>query len=189
MNQILNILQRIATLLALIMLAACGGTPVEPAAGEASPPDSPAKAVAPQPGAAISAEIATGEKASSGTLAFTVSADGGSLENLTISLKDANCSDVISMGSVTDFQSNPGIVITDGTFEDTLSAMGGMVENYRFNPGDMLPTPVDDPYSVGKISGRFTTPTTASGTITIYLGALMGGGIVCELGTFDWAAK
>ena len=52
-----------------------------------------------------------------------------------------------------------------------------------------LPTPVPDPYNVGHISGRFDTPNTASGMITIYLGEAMSGGIVCELGTFEWGPE
>jgi len=144
--------------------------------------------VSPKPGASFSGAIVVSDKASSGTLSFTVSETGAAITDMSISLQSANCNDMITMGSVTDFLSNPGITITDGTFEGSLPAMGGMVTDYRFNPGDSFPTPVPDPYTVGKIAGRFTTPTTASGTITIFLGATWSGGIVCELGTFDWSA-
>ena len=147
-----------------------------------------AKTVPPQPGASFSGEINTDDKAGSGTLSFVISESGAAITELGISLQNANCNDMISMGSVADYQSNPGITITDGTFEGGLPAMGGMVTDYRFNPPDPFPTPVPDPMTVGKIVGRFSTPRTASGTITIYLGAMMTGGVVCELGTFDWSA-
>jgi hypothetical protein len=144
------------------------------------------KAVDPQPGAVFSAVIAAGDKASSGALSFKISESGTVINDLRISLENANCNNMITMGSVMDFMSNPGISIAGGAFEGSLPAMGGMVTNYRFNPGDSFPTPVPDPMTVGKIAGRFTTPIAASGKITIFLGAAMSGGIVCELGTFDW---
>lgn len=166
--------QIIGMTLVLLLLVGCG-TPA-------------AKTVPPQPGASFSGEINAGDKAESGTLAFTVSENGDAILELRTSLQKANCNDMISMGSVADFQSNPGITIADGTFEGALPAIGGMVTDYRFNPPDPFPTPVPNPMTVGKIDGRFTAPTTASGTITIFLGAIMTGGIVCELGTFDWSA-
>lgn len=176
--------QVIAIALTFLLLTACGGSG-SGGTGGALPAS---KSVNPEPGAAITANINTGEKASSGTLSFKVSDDGTALTNLSIGLKDANCNNMISMGSVMDSMSDPGITITDGKFEGALSAMGGMVTDYRFNPGDSFPTPVPNPDSVGKIVGQFTSPTTASGTITIYLGAMMSGGVVCELGTFDWSS-
>jgi hypothetical protein len=129
-----------------------------------------------------------GDKASSGTLSFKVSETGAAITDLRIGLQNANCKNMITMGSVMDYLSNPRITVTDGAFEGSLPAMGGMVTNYRFNPGDSFPTAVPDPKTVGKITGRFTTPTTASGTITVFLGAVMSRGIVCELGTFNWNA-
>lgn len=144
--------------------------------------------VQPLPGASFGGAIDVGDQAGSGTLSFKVSETGAVITDLRISLQKANCNNMITMGSVADYQSNPGFTIADGTFEGSLPAMGGMVTDYRFNPGDSFPTPVSDPYTVGKISGRFTKPTTASGKITIFLGALMSGGVVCELGTFDWSA-
>lgn len=171
MNNKKLLLQVIAIAVTLFLLAACSAAKIEP-----------------QPGAAISATITTGDKASSGTLSFKVSQAGTAISDLRISLENANCQDMITMGSVMDFMSDPGIPISDGAFESSLPAMGGMVENYRFNPGDSFPTPVPDPSMVGKIAGRFTAPTEASGTITIFLGAAMSGGVVCELGTFDWSS-
>jgi hypothetical protein len=147
-----------------------------------------AGAAAPKPGAAFSGAIEVGNKASSGALSFGIAENGTALTNLHTSLQKANCNDMITMGSVEDYTSNPGITITDGGFEGSLPAMGGMVTDYSFHPGDSFPSPVPDPYTVGKITGRFTSPTSASGTITIFLGAAMSGGVVCELGTFDWSA-
>ncbi len=147
------------------------------------------KAVSPQPDAVVSAAIDTSGKAESGLLSFKVSHSGGQVVDLHISLVKANCQNMISMGKVEDFFSNPGIQILDGAFSGALPAMGGLVTDYRFTPGDVLPTPVDDPMTVGKISGRFTSPTSASGTILIYLGAAMSGGRVCELGTFNWSSN
>ena len=158
--------------LALLLLAACGG-----------------RSASPKPGTAFSGTINVGDKASSGSLSFNISDGGTELTNLGTSLQSANCQDMITMGSVSDYQSNPGIAISNGAFEGSLPAMGGRVTNYRFSPGDVFPTPVPNPDSIGKISGRFSSPTAASGTISIYLGAAMTGGIVCELGTFEWNAS
>lgn len=172
-----------------VIISACG-TPAPPPT-PTSPPaatPTPVPEAAPAPGASFSGAIDMGDKASSGTLSFRVSETGAAITDLRISLQSANCNNMITMGSVMDYLSNPGITITDGTFEGSLPAMGGMVTDYRFNPGDSFPTPVPDPDTVGKIAGRFTTPTTASGTIAVFLGAAMSGGIVCELGTFDWSA-
>jgi hypothetical protein len=158
--------------LALLLLVGCG-----------------VRSAAPKPGAAFSGTINVGNKAGSGSLSFSISEDGTKLINLGTSLQKVNCKDMITMGSVADYDSNPGITITNGVFEAPRPAMGGEVWDYKFNPGDPFPTPVPNPYTIGKITGRFTTPTTASGTITIYLGATMSGGVVCELGTFEWSAK
>ena len=144
--------------------------------------------VAPRPGAAFSGAINVGDKAGGGSLSFSVSESGGALTNLRTSLQKANCNDMISMGSVQDYTSDPGLPVTNGAFAGSLPAMGGMVTDYSFHPPDPFPSPVPDPYTVGKITGRFSSPTSASGTITIFLGAAMTGGIVCELGTFDWTA-
>jgi hypothetical protein len=144
--------------------------------------------VAPKSGASFNGAIKVGGQATSGTLSFRISDSGTTVTNLRIHLDGANCRDMITMGSVEDYLSNPGIEIKDGAFEGSLPAMGGTVTDYHFNPGDTLPAPVSNPDSVGKISGRFTTSTAASGTIKVFLGAVMSGGIVCELGTFDWSA-
>ena len=146
------------------------------------------RAIAPRPGATFSGPIKVGAKAGSGLLSFAVSEDGAALTNLRTSLQKANCNDMIIMGSVEDYTSDPGITIANGAIDGSLPAMGGMVTDYSFHPGDSFPSPVPDPYTVGRITGRFTSPTSASGTITIFLGAAMSGGIVCELGTFDWSA-
>jgi hypothetical protein len=147
------------------------------------------KGAEPLPGAKISAVIDMGRAASSGSLSFQVSDAGISITDLRIALEDANCDDMISMGSVEDYQKDPSLSIINGTFQGSLPAMGGMVQDYEFTPGATLPTPVPDPYNVGHISGRFDTPNTASGKITIYLAAPMSSGIVCDLGTFDWGPE
>ena len=161
----------IGMVLVLLLLVACGG-----------------KSASPKPGASFSGTINVGDKAGSGSLSFSISEDGTKLANLTTSLQKANCKDMITMGSVEDYDSNPSITITNGVFEAPLPAMGGEVWDYKFNPGNSFPTPVPNPYTIGKITGRFTSTTTANGTITIYLGAPMSGGVVCELGTFEWSA-
>jgi hypothetical protein len=168
-----RLFQRILEMtLVLLLLAACGG-----------------KTASPDPGASFSGTINVGDKAGSGALSFSISGSGTELTNLSTSLQKANCQNMITMGSVSDYQSNPGIPINRGAFEGSLPAMGGMVSDYRFSPpGNVLPTPVPNPETVGRITGRFTSAKTASGTITIYLGAPMTGGVVCELGTFDWSA-
>ena len=166
----------------LLLLVGCGAPAATPMPPTATPIPKPL------PGASLSGAINVGDKASGGTLSFKISETGAAITDLRISLQNANCNNMITMGSVTDYLSNPRITITEGTFEGPLPAMGGMVTNYRFNPGGSLPTPVSDPKTVGKIAGRFTTPTSASGTITVFLGATMTRGIVCELGTFNWSA-
>jgi hypothetical protein len=143
----------------------------------------------PKPGASFHGSIDVSGAASSGSLSFTISERGEAILDLSISLQQADCQGMITMGSVSDYFSNPGISISNGAFEDSLPAMGGMVTDYQFNPGDVFPTPVPDPYTVGQISGRFTSPTAARGTIHIFLGAAWSGGIVCELGTFNWEAS
>jgi hypothetical protein len=183
--------QTIGVTLVLLLLVGCGGaaTTPEPPADTAVPPtDTPPPIPEPQPGATVSGSIATGDKASSGMLSFKVSETGDAITDLSISLEKANCNGMITMGSVMDYLGDPGIAIADGAFEGPLPAMGGMVTDYNFNPPDPFPSPVPDPYTVGQITGRFTSPTTASGTITIFLGAAMSGGVVCELGTFDWSS-
>jgi hypothetical protein len=167
-------LSRLITAMALVALvqAGCGGG-----------------GVAPKSGASFDGPIKVGDEASSGKLSFRTSAGGTAITDLRIHLDNANCKDMITMGSVEDYLSNPGLQVKDGAFEGSLPAMGGQVTDYHFNPGDVLPAPVSNPQSVGRISGRFTTSTAANGTIKIFLGAVMSGGIVCELGTFDWSAS
>jgi hypothetical protein len=174
--------------LAFLLLVGCGAQAVAPVTPSATTVTSTATPIPPKPGASFSGTINTGNKACSGSLSFVVKETGLGITSLSISLENANCNDMITMGSVSDFFSDPGIAISNGSIEGRLSAMGGMISNYRFNPGDPFPTPVPDPYTVGKIAGRFTAPTAASGTITIFLGAPYSGGVVCELGTFDWSA-
>ena len=115
--------------------------------------------VVPQPNGTLSGPIEISGKASSGTITLAVSEDGKSITFVTIALKDLKC-DGSSAGS-----SSTGVAVT-------LHVAGG-------NLNGSLP-------SLGKISGRFSSPTEASGKVDLKWD--MGGAAPCELGEWKWSA-
>jgi hypothetical protein len=118
-------------------------------------------ATSPQPGAVLSGPIEISGKASSGTIGLTVSDDGASVTSVKVTLTELKC-DGFSAGSLTKEVS--------GAFA---AAKGKVVASLS---------------GIGKIDGRFTSPTAASGTIDLALEIPMGGG-TCKLGTQNWSAE
>jgi len=116
--------------------------------------------VVPQANGTLTGPIEISGKASSGTITLTVSEDGKSLTFITVLLKDLKC-DGFSAGSMT-----KGV---GGTFP----VAGG---NLNASPSGL-----------GKISGRFTSPTEASGKVDLKMDIPMAA--PCELGEWKWSAK
>ena len=117
-------------------------------------------ATSPQPGAVLIGPIQISGKASSGTISLTVSDDGASIVSVKVTLTELKC-DGFSAGSLTKEVS--------GAFP---AAKGNVVASLS---------------GIGKIDGRFTSPTAASGTIDLALEIPMGG--TCKLGTQNWSAE
>ena len=130
----------------ILPIAACGG--------EGAP-------VAPQPGAVLTGPFEISDKASSGTISLTVSADGASITSVGITLNDLKC-DGFSAGSLTK-EGGGTFPVADGKIVASVSG-------------------------IGKLDGRFTSPTEASGTIDLILEIPFGGG-TCKLGAQNWSAK
>jgi len=117
-------------------------------------------ATSPQPGAVVTGPIEISGKASSGTISLTVSDDGASIASVKVTLTELKC-DGFSAGSLTKE--------AGGAFP---AAKGNVVASLS---------------GIGKIDGRFTSPTAASGTIDLALEIPMGG--TCKLGTQNWSAE
>jgi hypothetical protein len=117
-------------------------------------------ATSPRPGAVLTGPIEISGKASGGTISLTVSDDGALITSVAITLTDLKC-DGFSAGSLTKEAS--------GVFP---AAKGKVVASLS---------------GIGKIDGRFTSPTVASGTIDLALEIPFGGS--CELGTLNWSAE
>jgi len=105
--------------------------------------------VAPQPGTLFTGPLEITAQASSGTISLTVSKQGTAITFVGITLNDLKC-EHFSAGTFTKE--------TGGTFP----VAGGEVEA--------------SPSGIGKIDGRFTSPTEASGTIDLALEIPFGGG-------------
>lgn len=118
-------------------------------------------AAAPQPGARFAGPIDTGGQAESGTLTFTVSADGQSITSVGLVLSGADCANV----SAREVRNTHY-----GVFP---------VENGRFELHAA---------TIGTAEGRFTSPSTAEGTITVVI-ATLSGETRCDLGTFTWQVE
>jgi len=129
--------------------------PVEPTPTPRPPPD-----VEPQPGAAFAGPIEITGKASSATIAFTISEDGASIVSVGVSLTDVKC-DGFSAGNLTQ-RSQGSFSVAEGRI--AISSK-----------------------SLGEFEGRFLSPTEARGTAKLTLEIPFGGG-TCDLGTWDWSA-
>jgi len=128
--------------------------------GEETAPVSSSKSVSPKAGATFTGPIDISGKASSGTIEFTVSADGTSITSVSITMKDLECNG-FSAGSMTKE--------TSGTFA---------IDGSRVSAS---------PSGIGEIEGRFTSSTEASGTIDMTLEIPFFG--PCSLGEWNWSAE
>jgi hypothetical protein len=115
------------------------------------------KSASPKPGATFVGKIAM-DTAKSAQINFKISADGQSIESLGFSSTEIKCGG-FSAGS-TSSNASGQYPVMDGKIEIKSS-------------------------SIGDITGRFTSPTKAEGSIHVLLDAGMGGSIDC--GTWDWS--
>lgn len=134
-----------------LLLAGCAGLPFGGIGG----------AVTPQPGARFIGAIAAAGQVESGTVIFTVSADGQNLTSIGLVLSGTNCANLSARE-------------VRNTIYGEYAVEGG-----RFT----APAP-----TIGVLEGTFTSPTTAEGTITVKI-ATLAGELICELGTFSWRAE
>ncbi len=138
----------------------------------------------PQAGAVFTGKIAIGDLASSAGISFNITDDGSTIENLTISLADLDCNYLkaeLMSGAV-----YVGIPVADGSFSASLPVLGNTFSNFetKVPPQDLPEISEGRP---GQFSGKFTSPTQASGSIHLYITVPMWGKF--ELGTFDWEAE
>ena len=146
----------------LISISSCGGEKptLTTSGGEKATPKSETGSVAPKSGATFTGSIEISGKASSGTIRFSISGDGASITSVSITLKDLKC-DGFSAGSMTQ-EASGSFIVTKGNFTAS-------------------------PSGIGKLEGRFTSPTEANGTIDITLTIPFSG--PCSLGEWRWSAK
>ncbi|MEW5941341.1 MAG: hypothetical protein AB1750_16880 [Chloroflexota bacterium] len=113
----------------------------------------------PLPGATYSGPIQIkGEYATSGTITFVISADGASIVKVGVGFTDLKC---------------PGVTIGKADMSVTVN-----------EPiSDTLDFSAD---GIGDIQGKFDSPTSASGTIRLKV--VVGMGITCDMGEWDWSA-
>ncbi len=127
------------------------------------PTQTPSLQIQPEAGKNFSGPIQIGpEKASSGALTFTVSHDGTTITNFVVGFKEFKCESM----SASEFSTSSGgeFIIAD-EWEFSLS-------------------------NIGQIRGRFTSPTTASGTITLNIEIkIMNSTIACDMGIWEWSAE
>ena len=116
------------------------------------------KSASPKPGATFIGKIAM-NTAKSAQINFKISADGQSIESLGFASTEIKCGG-FSAGS-TSSNTSGQYPVMDGRIEIKSS-------------------------SIGDITGRFTSPTKAEGSIHLLLDAGMGGSIDC--GTWDFSA-
>ena len=145
----------------------------------------------PAPGASFSGAIAMGDKASSGMLSFAISADGASITGMNFTLQELKCGG-LTIGRIHDNLGEMLISTSDGGFSASIPAMGSsqFTESQDYN---LTSSPFDFPSfadmgSVGQFEGNFSSATHASGTINIYIWAIMTDR-ACELGKFTWEAE
>lgn len=118
------------------------------------------KSTQPNPGAVFSGTIAMGGNAKSASITLKVSEDGNAIVSVGGNFTEITC-DGFSAGSWSSSSSGFKAPITDGKFE---------VKS-----------------SIGVISGQFTSPTDAQGTIQMLIDTGFGGSIDC--GTYKWSTK
>ncbi len=117
----------------------------------------------PKPGATFSGPIQIdADKAESAYLSFTISDDGTAITKVAVSLTNFHC-EAMSGGQMS-LHSGGNFPISNGL--------------------DLSPS------NIGQITGRFSSPTKASGTINIQLEINTGfGSARCEMGAWKWSAE
>jgi hypothetical protein len=119
----------------------------------------PTEEVTPMAGATLIGSIDIREKASGGTINFTISEDGASITYVCVTLNDVES--LIFAGSMS-HSTTCSIPITGSAFSASVPA-------------------------IGEIEGQFTSPTKASGTINIIFDVYQMGNV--EFGEWNWSAK
>lgn len=178
--------------LTLLLLFGCSPqATLTPKPVEVTPTPSQVPILGPQPGATFSGPIEISGKASSGAISFKVSEDGASITDVNITLKELKC-DGLSLGRVHDYMGGLLISITDGEFSASIPAIGrsqvSESENYNLTTSPFDFPTFSDMGSVGQFEGKFPSAMHASGTINIYVWAIMTDR-ACELGKFTWEAE
>ena len=134
-------------------------TPIPPTETPLPPTDTPAP-VKPQPGAELIGPIEMGDKAKMALINLTVSADGSEIASWIVSLEGMQC-ETTAPDMIVAQQDTP-TAIDEGGFEDLKS-------------------------NIGDLSGKFSSPTEASGTIHLRIDLGLGGEPI-ECGTWEWSA-
>lgn len=144
----------------------------------------------PAAGSFFSGEIDMGDKASSGTISFKISEDGISVTAINITLLELKCNS-LNIERIHDNLGNGLISITSGGFSASIPAMGASQftesQNYHLTASPFDFPSFSDMGSVGQLEGKFSSATDASGTIKLYIWAVMTDR-ACELGEFTWKA-
>jgi hypothetical protein len=141
----------------------------------------------PAPGAIFAGRIDMGDSADSDDISFKVSEESAAIINLSITVTGLKC-DALTAGRVSEYLDEPSISISKGSFSASIPTLGRVVEDYNLGkPPSEFPV-VEDLDTAGQIEGIFSSPTKASGTITLYMWLVMTDR-ACELGTFSWQAE
>jgi hypothetical protein len=146
--------------------------------------------VSPANGAMFNGTISTGEKAKSGTISFSVSQDGTSLTQLGITLDELKCG-ALTIGRIHDNLGEVQVSLVGGSFSGSIPALGAAQftesQDYSMAASPFDFTAFEDMSKVNQLDGKFTSATHASGTIHLYVQAVMTDR-ACELGEFTWEA-
>jgi hypothetical protein len=128
--------------------------------GASTPAPTAVPSIRPNPGATLSGPIEMGDKATSAVIALHVSDDGSAITSLSASFTNLKC-DGFSAGSMS-------------SQDTSMHAITG---------GEMRM----DSTSLGKLTGTFTSPTAAAGSIELTINPGIGSAIPC--GTWNWSAS
>jgi hypothetical protein len=115
----------------------------------------------PPANAVLTGPIDITENASGGTITLSTSEDGSAISWVEVELRDVDCNGFSAASSSTGLSVNSDV--SDGSIDLSVSR-------------------------IGKIEGRFTSSTRASGTIEIVMNIPLTEE-KCELGTWDWTAE
>jgi hypothetical protein len=152
--------------------SAAATSPPEPPAATPTPvppTETPTPSFAnPQPGATFTGDIKSSETKDKGTINLIVSEDGTSITQVDVTVMDY--SPECSGGSIS------------GTDIQTL---------FFYGPFPITESNIEASISKdGKLKGKFTSPTEASGTIDLVTEfSVLGSSMTCDFGTWEWGAK